>query len=108
MAQWKGQFSGRTHETRLAEAEAVLREALGHKREVHAEIPSATLDQLAEKVLFARVHLLKAKIDRAQHKPTEEHFSEMAATVDKWKARIEELEKGGVSDVLREFYVALE
>jgi uncharacterized Zn finger protein len=100
LAQWSGQFSGNTHATRVQEAEAVLRHAV-------AALKSATADeertkkanavqQLAKRLLQARVRLLKARL--ASEPPP-------AAGLASLRQRLEVTQASGVAAILAEFGV---
>lgn len=63
MAQWLGQFSGLTHGTKLADAEATLRVAVDafHRAEPADRAKKATaVRHLGDRVLNLRLKLLKA------------------------------------------------
>jgi hypothetical protein len=66
MARWLGQFSGKTHETRVLDAETTLRRVVSALREENAskdrERLAEQLRNLAKRVLTARLHLLKSRI----------------------------------------------
>ena len=69
MAQWLGQFSGRTHETRVHDAEDALKHAVQAFRNVSApherEAKAKNVRHLATRLLQARIRLFKARLSRA-------------------------------------------
>lgn len=74
MAQWKGQFSGRTHATKVKSLEATLAVAV---KALHAA-PTNEADKklkaargVAERLLAARLHMLRARISAAAEKQDE-------------------------------------
>jgi len=63
MAQWRGQFSGLAHGTKLADAEATLRVAVNafHRSEpADKETKAEAVRHLGDRVLNLRLKLLKA------------------------------------------------
>src|SRR5438094_10088260 len=66
MAQWLGQFSGNTHATKVQDLEATLRDAVVvfHKaRSCKARrVKANAVQNLAKKLLAARLRLFKARI----------------------------------------------
>lgn len=121
MAQWAGQFTGRTHVTRVADAEVALRRAADA---LHAEPTEAERVQraqivrdLAERIVVLRLRMIKARLvalraddhidsgnrsfdpeARAPLRPA----TESTATL---RAREEHVREAGVLGVLREFGV---
>ena len=106
MAQWMGQFSGHTHATRVADAEALLR----HGVEVFlasARDPAACrkVRKLAERAVRARIQSLKARIDAVTtaSRPTERE--ERAGELARLQAEEADLRAGGADMLLLEFGV---
>ena len=65
MAQWLGQFSGHTHATKLEDAETALRHAVAVFRAAGPDDhgrKSKAVRNLAERLLAARLKLLKARL----------------------------------------------
>lgn len=72
MAQWRGQFTWLTHQTKLEDAEAVLRRAVVAFRgalPAEAAGKAKAVRHLAERVLNLRVKLLRAR--RAAQPPVD-------------------------------------
>ena len=66
MAQWRGQFSGHTHSSKIEDVEAILRHAVTVYREQDTEggreRKGKAVRNLAARLLRARLKLLKAKV----------------------------------------------
>lgn len=103
MAQWAGQFSGNTHETRRADAENALREAVVQSREAGAPLDREKALKLAAKVLFAREHVLNARLSAFTHVPTTERMEKNEPAIRSLRAKLEALKAGGLDAVLKEF-----
>ena len=91
MAQWHGQFSGLTHGTKLADAEATFRTALASFRaatSAESNKKAEAVRRLAARVLRLRVKLLKAW--RNEGGPSD------------CVARAEQLQTAGVDGILAE------
>jgi hypothetical protein len=121
MAQWLGQFMGRTHATRVADTEDALKRAAEGLREEMPEEERARKFQvirgLAERVIAARLRMIKARIialradDRSDSgKRSLDRKAERgrprrgpAESISTLCAREEQLREAGVDGVLREF-----
>lgn len=83
MAQWRGQFTWLTHQTKLEDAEAVLRRAVVAFRgapPADVAAKAKAVRQVAERVLNLRLKLLKAR--RAAQPPVDNsspHAEELLA-----------------------------
>ena len=107
MAQWVGYGSGRTHESRVTDAEAVLRRAV---ESLLAVDPDSAVQArrnvlgLAEKLLSARTRLIRARLSQkrervgAQNGPDPESLAPM-------ERNISEIQLAGVAGILHEFGV---
>jgi hypothetical protein len=100
VAQWSGQFTGLSHETKLADAEATLRTAVAALRAAppaEAATKAKAVRRLAARVLNLRVKLLRAR--RNAYGPVD--------PASEWAERLQEPEKAvlsaGVSGILAEF-----
>jgi hypothetical protein len=103
MAQWLGQYSGRTHETKVHDLEESLRVAIDALHGASAEEqPRKTkaVHQFAEKLLSARSKALGAKIALLLEPGTKATDAEK---VSRLRARAMELQASGVAGILREF-----
>jgi hypothetical protein len=101
MAQWRGQFTGLTHETKLADAEATLRTAVAAFRAAapaKSKAKAKAVRQLAERVLRLRLKLLKASRNRRQ--PMNSNSAEQSKGPE--RAVLE----AGVAAILTEFDAA--
>jgi hypothetical protein len=103
MAQWIGQFSGRTHETKVQEVEDALRLAIQSYRTAsdaeHANKLKA-IRHLADRLLGARLKALRARISTLTEPGSKRLDATNAAQL---RTREQELQAQGVDDVLREF-----
>ncbi len=108
MAQWARQYTGNTHETRVDDAERALREAIAEQADPKDVLPDEVRlkwKKLAEKILFAREQVIRAKLSRSRHVPTEEAFENQKLAQDRMVKSLEVLYKGGVDAILLEFGV---
>lgn len=108
MAQWAGMGSGRTHESRVQEIEASLRQAIAAlhtSTEGDREAKAKNLHRLAKKLLSARVKRLKARYAEYSDHATAEVREKREQAIESMGRRIQELEEGGTVAILREFGV---
>jgi primosomal protein N'' len=103
MAQWAGQFSGFTHETKVQDIEHSLRQAIT----TFKGLPEAERDEklkavrhLSEKLQAARLKALRARLS-ALTEPGIKKLDDSA--VAHLRIREQELEAQSVDDILREF-----
>ena len=101
MAQWAGQFTGLTHETKVQDAEESLRKAV----QTHAQSPTPdkatqAIQQLAERVLKTRLKALHARI-AALSEPGKHRAS--PETLEHLRQQETQLLDGGVAPILKEF-----
>ncbi len=103
MAQWVGQFTGLSHASKVADAEATLRAAVAAFRAAEpgaAASKSKAVRRLAARVLTLRLKLLKAR--RNAYGPVDSSSA--------WAARLEEPERAasaaGLGGILAEFGAA--
>ena len=107
MAQWIGQFSGRTHESRVADAEVTLRHAIdslsasGPETIAHAR---KSVLNLAEKLLSARMRQRKARLSQQRERlgAPNEPDAQVLASMER---SIAETHRAGVAAILKEFNV---
>lgn len=103
MAQWAGQFSGRTHETKVQELEEAVcaaMDAFRSAREGERDKKFQAICRLCERLVAARLKALKAQ--RARMEEPGQHSTNPEDRIS-LQNRIEELEKSGVNGILREF-----
>lgn len=103
MAQWRGQFTGLSHETKVADAEVTLRAAVTSFRAAsptEAEARAEAVRRLAARVMDLRFKMLKAR--RIAYGPVD--------NASEWAERLQEPERtlldAGVSGILDEFGAA--
>ncbi len=99
MAQWQGQFSGFTHETKVQDLENSLRQAVRSAAQTRDDLNKRkAIWHLGERLLAARLRTLRAR-ESALRRP----IVERDAAVQKLRTRRSELEQGGVKGILSEF-----
>jgi len=106
MAQWQGQYSGFTHETKVQDLEDSLRRAIKSASEagpVDRDRKLKAMWHVAERVLSSRLKAL-----RARESALTEPGRESEKTVVKLEERKIRLEQTGVIGILMEFDVPLE
>jgi hypothetical protein len=99
MAQWQGQFSGRTHATKVKRLEASLAVAIGAlnaapKAQAGTKLKAARA--LAERLLSARLHLFRSRISAVAEKQGE-------TDIETLRSREAAARANGVDGILREF-----
>jgi hypothetical protein len=97
MAQWMGQFSGHTHGTKVGDIEESLRKAV-----IAIGATPGAVRHLAERLLAARLKLLRARIASAAELKYKEGRAS-SEQVPQLKSRARELEAHGVDGILKEF-----
>jgi hypothetical protein len=105
MAQWMGQFSGHTHGTKVDDIEESLRKAvaaMGASRGVDRDRKVDAVRHLAERLLRARVKLLRARIASAAELKYKNGRAS-SGKVPHLRSRARELETQGVDGILKEF-----
>jgi hypothetical protein len=109
VAQWLGQFTGQTHETRVQDVEDSFRHAV---QALHETLPGAvrersakTVRHLAKRVLQARLRALKARIARASEPRMTGQQTAWSDGVAALQAREVATRAGGTNAILVEFGV---
>lgn len=107
MAQWLGQFSGKTHATRVADTEALLRHAVEVLRATpvgpeHVRKAKAVRN-LARRVFSARERFLKARLAEYHRARSKEFVARHAQEIESLEHRAAQLREEGVDGILREF-----
>ena len=103
MAQWAGQFSGFTHETKVQDVERSLRQAVATFQalpEAERTLKRKAIQHLAERLIAVRLKVLRARIS-ALTEPGRKRLDDAQATL--MQKREQELHAQTVEDVLREF-----
>jgi len=103
MAQWFGQFSGHTHATKVEDAEDALRHAVAAFRTATPDErarKAKSVRSLAERLLVARLKLLKARVAALEPKTGDLRSS---TGIDSLKEREAKTRAEGVSGILVEF-----
>ena len=107
MAQWLGQFSGRTHETRVRDAEDALKHAVEALRDASAppeqEKKAKNVRHLARRLLKARIRLFRARLARASELRMTGQPSAWNDGVDHLRAQESATRAAGVHGILAEF-----
>lgn len=104
VAQWRGFFSGHTHATKVEDAEDALRHAVTIFRAAeleNRERKAKSVRNLAERLLAARLKLLKARL--AALEPVAEGRDVNADGIESLRDREARTKAEGVSGILAEF-----
>jgi hypothetical protein len=105
MAQWAGQFSGFTHETKVQDIEKSLRQAIRTFKAASEPERSGkltSLRHLSERLLAARRKALHARISALTEPGSKSLVGKQALHL---RIREQELQAQGVDEILREFGV---
>jgi hypothetical protein len=108
VAQWLGQFSGRTHATRVEDAEETLKAAIGSFHDCCGEERARrakALRKMAARVLRARLQYLKASLVAAQRVPTAEALAKHTTQLEHLRSAQDATVEGGLGAILSEFGV---
>ena len=107
MAQWLGFGTGDTHEKRAKDAAEALRHAVEVFRESVPEDErrkkAKAVRRLAERVMRARMGLLKARISVAREAQMGGALAERSEEIASWQHQMEVIGDGGVPAILDEF-----
>lgn len=106
MAQWLGQFTGRTHATAVMDAEQLLRHAVEQLRVAPVDArqrKAKAVRALAKRVHSARVRFLKASIQAASDPNVASVLDEHARELDQLRAALARVEGAAIAGVLAEF-----
>jgi hypothetical protein len=104
IAQWLGQFSGHTHATKVADAEDALRHAVAVFRVAGPGDwgrMAKSVRNLAERLLTARLKLLKARL--ASLEPAAEGREQNTEAIESLRVREVRARAEGVGGILAEF-----
>lgn len=105
MAQWQGQFSGRTHETRAVDVEDTLRRTVTALRQAISPAERERLTKqvrdLARRLLRARLQLVKSRIAKG----SEQRMSATAWAdgIAALRDREAQIRQEGINGILQEF-----
>lgn len=106
MAQWNGQFTGRTHETKVARIEdtmwVAVKSLFAASKEKDYEQKRSTVEKVANRLLSARLKMLGARIARLTEVRSPDEYSPQVKIL---MARESATSKGGVAAILKEFGV---
>ena len=106
MAQWSGQFLGFTHDTKVQDAEDSLRSAVQTinlmPEAERTEKMKNNIRSLAERVLAVRLKALRARVSSLTEPGGKSLDAEQASHL---RARVDEVQAGGVKAILKEFGV---
>ena len=101
MAQWLGQHNGRTHATKVADREAMLREAISQCLAADSDTDTPQkVSSLARKVVDARLKSMRAQLSDLREPKS---GAMPLQQIERMERRIRELESGGISATLQEF-----
>ena len=105
MAQWMGQFTGRTHESKVKEIEESLSKAIEAFRaadESSREAKQKSVMKLCERLLSARHKAIKARISKLSETRSLDNDSKKTQNLVE---REQKLTEGGVEEILIEFKI---
>lgn len=103
MAQWMGQFTGRTHESKIKDIECSLSKAikaLKSANESNRAAKQKTVLKLCKRLHSARHKAIKARISRISETRSLEFDSKKTQNLIE---REKQLVEGGVGEILKEF-----
>jgi hypothetical protein len=107
MAQWLGFGFGDTHEKRAKDAADALRHAVKVFREAVPEDrrrkKAKAVRRLAERLMWLRMGLLKARITVAREAQMGEALAERSEKMASWQHQMEVIRNGGIPAILAEF-----
>ncbi|MFZ5896003.1 MAG: hypothetical protein ACOY0T_33410 [Myxococcota bacterium] len=106
MAQWLGQFTGRTHRTAVADAEQLLEHAvtvLNEASPADRHKKAKAVRALAKRVFSARVRFLKAGIAATADPATAEVLERHALQIARLQHALAAVTRGGVEAIVQEF-----
>jgi gamma-glutamyl phosphate reductase len=105
MAQWMGQFSGFTHETKVQDLEESLRQAVkafASASELDRERKAKAVRHLSERLLTSRLKVLRARVSALTEPGKQTAFGKQATRL---QLREQELRAQGIVGILKEFHV---
>jgi len=105
MAQWMGQYTGRTHESKVKDIEETLLkaiEALKTVDENNLEAKEKSVIHLCERLLSARLKAVKARISKLSETLSFDNDSRKTQNLIK---REKHLEDSGLKDIFIEFKI---
>ena len=103
MAQWSGQYSGLTHDTKVKDAEVSLRKAVESLSRLSTTDRSGKMKHirsLAERLLAARLKAMRARLSSLTEPGSTNLDAEQTSSL---RARKEGVEAHGVEAILKEF-----
>ncbi len=105
MAQWKGQFTGRTHDTKVQDVEFALRQAIesfenAPQKEQIGKLKA--VQKLSKRLLDVRLKALRARLSAVTETGSTSQEARLATHL---RRRVQQLEAQGVDEILREFGV---
>jgi ABC-type uncharacterized transport system auxiliary subunit len=105
MAQWTGQFTGRTHDTKVQAVELSLRQAVesfenAPQKERVGKLKA--VQKLSKRLLDARLKALRARLFAVTEPGNKSQEARLATHL---RTRVQQLEAQGVDGILREFGV---
>lgn len=106
MAQWLGQFTGRTHKTAVADAEQLLEHAVAVFNDASSNDrakKAKTVRSLAKRLLLARARFLRAGIAAIADPATAEVLDEHARQIARLQDTLAAVTRGGVEAIIQEF-----
>lgn len=106
MAQWSGQFSGFTHETKVQDVEASLRQAIlsfNTAPKAERENKSKAVHHLSERLVAVRLKALRARLSALRKSTFRKTGQKGSANLENLQARQQEIQTQGAAGILKEF-----
>jgi hypothetical protein len=104
MAQWRGQFLGKSHQSKVFDREAILRHAIEVYRckqsDVDRLVQAKNVIRLADRLRIARIRVIKARLNALGP------LRGQSALANEMEEDIRKLVENGVRAILEEFQAA--
>ena len=107
MAQWLGQFSGHTHESKVEDAETALSQTIESLRaaisDPEREKKAKAVKRLAERLMTLRLKMIKARISKLADTRARKRHAGMSTEIESLERKHAAIWEQGVDAIFREF-----